>query len=488
MRETHVAVVLLLGAHAYKLKKPVDVGFLDFSTRERRLDACRREVALNRRLAPDVYLGVADVSGPDGVPCDHVVVMRRMPDDRRLSALVAAGAPVADVVRRIARMIAVFHAGAERGPEISAQGGRDAIRARWRDSFDQVRALRRAAPDNGMVAEIERCAVDFLDGRKPLFDARVADGRVVDGHGDLLADDIFCLDDGPRVLDCLEFDDKLRWLDGLDDVAFLAMDLERLGAADLAGRLLDWYAEFAADPAPPSLRHHYLAYRAFVRAKVAWVKQEQGDASAAATATEYAELARRHLRAGEVRLLIVGGLPATGKSTLSGQLADRLGMVLLSSDRLRKELAGLAPTVSAAAGYRRGIYAPEHTDRTYHELLTRAAALLARGESVVVDASWTSAEHRRLATEVAERTRSTLVPLRCTAPAEITLRRLRSRRGAFSDATPSVAAAMAVDADDWPQAWTVDTAGSPETALRQALRALPAVPESRSAGSGAAPP
>ncbi|GDY29807.1 bifunctional aminoglycoside phosphotransferase/ATP-binding protein [Gandjariella thermophila] len=473
VRETHVAVVLLLGAHAYKLKKPVDVGFLDFSTREKRLSACRREVELNRRLAPDVYLGVADVSGPGGAPCDHLVVMRRMPDDRRLSALVAAGEPVADVLRRIARMIAVFHAGAERGPEISAQGGRDALRARWRASFDQVRGLRLARRDEALVAEIQRCAFGFLDGREALFDARVADGRIVDGHGDLLADDIFCLADGPRVLDCLEFDDKLRWLDGLDDIAFLAMDLERLGAADLGARLLDWYAEFAADPAPPSLRHHYLAYRAFVRAKVGWVRCEQGEASAAAGATAHAELALRHLRAGEVRLVLVGGLPGTGKSTLAGQLADRLGMVLLSSDRLRKELAGISPITSAADDYRHGIYAPEHTDRTYRELLVRAAALLARGESVVVDASWTSERHRRLAAEAAERTSSALVPLRCTAPAEVTVRRLRSRRGGVSDAGPGVAAAMAVDADDWPQAWTVDTTGSPRTALRQALRVLP---------------
>jgi uncharacterized protein len=506
IRETHIGVIFLLGEYAYKLKKSVgrtrqwdasrdeyvsvtigDVGFLDFTTRERRLAACRREVELNRRLAPDVYLGVADISGPDGTPCDHLVVMRRMPDDRRLSALVSAGVPVADVLRRIARTIAAFHAGAQRGPQISAQGGRDAVRTRWRESFDQVRALRRARPDGGLVTEIERRALDFLDGRRALFDARIADGRVVDGHGDLLADDIFCLEDGPRVLDCLEFDERLRWLDGLDDAAFLAMDLERLGAADLGTRLLDWYAEFAADPAPPSLRHHYLAYRAFVRAKVAWVKQEQGDASAATAAAGYAELALRHLRAGEVRLVIVGGLPATGKSTLSGQLADRLGMVLLSSDRLRKELAGLAPTTSAADDYRRGIYAPEHTDRTYRELLTRAAALLARGESVVLDASWTSAEHRRLAAAVARHTHSTLVPLRCAAPAEITARRLRSRRGTSSDADPRVAAAMAVDADEWPQAWTVDTAGSPETALRQALGVLPPVPRPRSAGERASP-
>jgi aminoglycoside phosphotransferase family enzyme/predicted kinase len=472
VRETHVGVVVLLGEYAYKLKKPVDVGFLDFTTREKRLAACRREVDLNRRLAPDVYLGIADVSGPDGRPCDHMVVMRRMPDERRLSALIRGGEPVRDVVRRIGRMMAAFHASANRGPEISAQGGRDALRARWQDSFDQVRSLPGAARYGEVVAEIERLTLAFLDGRARLFQARVADGRIVDGHGDLLADDIFCLHDGPRVLDCLEFDDRLRWVDGLDDVAFLAMDLEHLGADELAARLLDWYAEFAADPAPASLRHHYVAYRAFVRAKVAWVKHTQGDESAADTAADYADLAVRHLRAGEVRLVVVGGLPGTGKSTLAGAIADRLGVVLLSSDRVRKELAGLSPASSAADGYQQGIYRPERTERTYRELLARADALLSRGESVVIDASWTSAEHRRWASAVAERTHSALVPLRCHAPAAVTAERMRTRRGSFSDATPTVAESMAAHSDPWPEATTVDTAGAADSALHQALDAV----------------
>jgi aminoglycoside phosphotransferase family enzyme/predicted kinase len=472
VRETHVAVVFLIGDRAYKLKKPVDVGFLDFSTREQRLAACRREVDLNRRLAPDVYLGVADVCGPDGAPCDHLVVMRRMPDERRLSALVRAGTPVDDVGRRLARMIAAFHASARRGPEISAEGTRDAIRGRWAASFDQVRSLRDAAVDHGLVEAIERLTFDFLEGREPLFAARVADGRIVDGHGDLLADDIFCLEDGPRVLDCLEFDDHLRWLDGLDDIAFLAMDLEHLAAPELATRLLDWYAEFAADPAPASLRHHYIAYRAFVRAKVAWIRHAQGDDAAAAQAADHADLALRHLRAGIVRLVMVGGLPATGKSTLSGLLADRLGTVLLSSDRLRKELAGRSPMNSAADDYLEGIYAPPHTERTYAELVARAEKLLTRGESVVIDASWTRAEHRQLASKVATRTCSDLVPLRCWVPPETAAARLRTRPATPSDANADVATSMAVDADEWPEAWVVRTAGSTRSSLEQALTVL----------------
>ncbi|NIJ12295.1 hypothetical protein FHU38_002639 [Saccharomonospora amisosensis] len=470
VHETHIGVVFLVGERAYKLKKPVNLEFVDFSTPQRRLAACRREVELNRRLSPDVYLGVSEVSDVDGGPADYLVVMRRMPEDRRLSTLVKEGEDVSEVVDRLARMIAAFHSTAARGEEISAEGGRDAIRQRWCDSFDQVRQV--GVLDGDLTAEIERLTLDFLAGREPMFRRRIAAGRVLDGHGDLLTDDVFCLDDGPRVLDCLEFDDRLRWLDGLDDIAFLAMDLERLGATESARRLLDRYAEFAADPAPASLRHHYIAYRAFVRAKVACLRATQGDAASRRTAREYADLALRHLRAGRPRLIMVGGLPGTGKSTVAGLVADELGAVLLSTDRLRKELAGRSPRESAAAEYQRGIYAPEHTERTYGELLRRASELLAEGETVVLDASWIRADDRTEAERTAARAHSEVVALRCVAPAEVAAQRMRERHGDVSDADPRIAAAMSRDVDSWPSASDIDTSGTPARSLAQALRVL----------------
>ncbi|WP_433226821.1 AAA family ATPase [Actinomadura formosensis] len=470
--ETHIGVVFFVGDRAYKLKKPVDLGFLDFSTRELRERACREEVRLNRRFAPDVYLGVADVHDPDGEVCDHLVVMRRMPADRRLSRLVQEGAPVEDALRDVARTIAAWHARAPRGPRVEAQGRRDALHARWRDSFEQVRPFHGSVLDTAAATEIEDLVTAFLAGREPLFDARIAAGRVVDGHGDLLAGDIFCLDDGPRVLDCLEFDEALRSLDGLDDASFLTMDLERLGAPGLAERFLGWYAGFAADPAPPSLRHHYVAYRAFVRAKVACLRHEQGAPEAAAEARGYADLALRHLRAGRVGLILVGGLPGTGKTTLAGALADRLGCTLLSSDRVRKELAGLAPLDSAAAAYGTGLYSPERTRRTYRELADRAATLLRQGETVILDASWTSEGTRALLAEVAEREHAPLYSLRCEAPERITIERMRARPQGLSDADADIAAAMRADAAPWPEAVAIDTAGPPAKSLEQALTAV----------------
>jgi len=454
------------------VKKPVDLGFLDFSTRERRLAACRREVDLNRRLAPDVYLGVADMSDVDGLPADHIVVMRRMPESRRLSTLVRSGQPVRDQIVHLARLIAAFHAGADRSPEITEQGGRDALRERWRASFHQIERFRRTVLDSAHLTEIEHLVERFLAGRGPLFARRARQSRIVDGHGDLLADDIFCLADGPRVLDCLEFDDRLRWLDGLDDIAFLAMDLERLGAPELRDLLLDRYAEFSGDPAPQALRQHYLAYRAFVRAKVACLRYTQHDPAAMGRARRDAAVALAHLRAGEVRLVLVGGLPGTGKTTLAGLVADELGATLLSSDRLRKELAGIDPRQPATAPYERGIYRPEHTERVYTELLHRAETLLALGETVILDASWHDAPHRALAERSAEATDSRLVALRCTAPPEVTAARLRDRVDSLSDANDTIAVAMAAAEDPWPEALTVPTDGSALAALAKALPVL----------------
>jgi uncharacterized protein len=470
VRETHVGVVFLLGDRAYKLKKPVTTGYLDFSTPQRRLAACRREVELNRRLAPDVYLGitsvcdvVSDVADPRSTgsadPAEYLVVMRRMPDDRRLSALMRAGAPVSEHLRSLARSVAAFHAAARRGPEITTEGGRDALHRRWAANIAEVRAQAPVLPVD-LVADVDRLSGRFLAGRERLLADRCAHDRIVDGHGDLIADDVFCLDDGPRALDCLEFDDRLRYVDGLDDVAFLAMDLERLGRPDLAETWLDAYVEFSADPAPQALHHHYVAYRAFVRAKVACLRTVQGDPSAAADAHRYAVLARSHLESGAVRLALVGGLPGTGKTTVAGALADRVGAVLLSSDRLRKELAGVDPDDDASAPYAEGLYSPARTDEVYGELLHRAEALLARGESVILDASWIHRSHRAEAEDLARRTHSDLVPVHCTAPQEVARHRLATRGRTVSDATAAIASALAADADPWPEARIVLTTGS----------------------------
>jgi aminoglycoside phosphotransferase family enzyme/predicted kinase len=472
LHETHIGVVILLGDRAYKIKKPVRTGFLDFTTAPRRRAALQRELELNRRLAPDVYLGLCEVTDPvqpDG-PSEPMLAMRRMPAERRLATLVRAGAPVDQPLRDLARLLAAFHAHAHRSALIDVQGGRDALRRRWEDNIEQTRRFRGTVLDSTEFDEAVERVGQFLDGREPLFADRVGRGHIVDGHGDLIADDIFCLDDGPRVLDCLEFDDSLRFVDTLDDIAFLAMDLERLGRPDLAERFHLAYTEFSGESAPPSLWHHYLAYRAHVRVKVTCLRHEQGQADAAESAAHHLRLCTSHLRTGTVRLALVGGLPGTGKTTVAGRLADEVGAVVLSSDRLRKELVGLNPSAPAAAAFGEGLYRPQRTDATYAELLHRAAALLGRGESVVLDASWTAKRHRDAAAHLARDVHADLVQLECRVPAGEAAQRIRDRTSSPSDATTEIADRMAQTAEPWPEATTIPTSATLSDSVSRALQ------------------
>ncbi|GAB3244369.1 bifunctional aminoglycoside phosphotransferase/ATP-binding protein [Nocardioides dilutus] len=470
---THSGVVFMVGDRAYKLKRPIQLGFLDFTEVDRRREVCLRELSLNRRLTPDVYLGLGAIQDPIS-GAEPVVVMRRLPAARRLASLVRRGVDVDEHLGRLARQLAIFHTHAARSPEIGAEGTCDAIRQRWTDSFDQVRGSG-SMLDPDVVDEIERLTLQFLDGRSRLFEARVAAGRVVDGHGDLLAEDIFCLDDGPRVLDCLEFDDRLRHLDQLDDVCCLAMDLERLGASSAAASFIETYLELTGDTAPPALLHHFIAYRAFVRAKVGCLP---GAAGAIADAALHARLCLDHLRWGAVRLVVVGGAPGCGKTTLAAGVADRLGFVTINSDRVRKELAGVDPERSASDAFGAGLYTPEWSRRTYDEMLRRAGLLLSMGESVVLDATWGHGEQRQQVVELADDISAELVVFECVLPAEEADRRISARVG-VSDADADIARRLRDQMTPWPGGHRVDTLREPRQCIEFVCAAL---------GHGSRPP
>lgn len=453
VRQTHAGAVFLVGDRAYKLKKPVQLGFLDFSTRERRLAALRNELELNRRLAPDVYLGISDIADIDGSPLDHLLVMRRLPDERRLAHLVRSGVDVTDDLRAVAALLAEFHEHCARGPGIDADGTGEALALRWRRNLEAARPHVGGLLDRGVYEEIRTLVDAYLSGRSALFAARLTASAVLDGHGDLLADDIFLLEDGPRVLDCLEFDEHLRHVDRLDDVCSLAMDLERLGAIEAARVLLETYRGYDEGPVPTSLVHHFVAYRAFVRAMVACLP----DAADPDSAASLMDLAYRHLVGGQIRLILVGGPPGTGKTSVARGLATALGWRHLRSDEVRKALAGLEPADRASAQFGEGLYTQEWSQRTYDELLRLAEAHLTMGESVILDATWSDAGQRKKATRLAQSTSSHLVQVRCEVPADVAAERIRLRHGDASDADAAVAAAMRAGFDDWPDAVAVDT-------------------------------
>jgi len=473
--ETHTAVVVFAGDRVYKLKKPVALGFLDFTQRSAREAACHHEVELNRRLAPDVYLGVADVVDESGTPCDHLVVMRRLPDELCLETLLATPRDMRDDIRAVARTVAVFHERAARSPEIDAAGTQAAVLALWEETLEQTRRFAGRLLDAGIFEHVAAMARRWVRGRGALFASRLSAGDVCDGHGDLLAADIFCCADGPRILDCLEFEPRFRHGDVLADLAFLAMDLERLHRPDLAAQLVDGYEEFSGRPQPRPLLSHYVAYRAMVRCKVACLRHEQGDGEAADEARALLELAFRHLERSRTRLVLVGGLPGTGKSTLAAGLRDALGGTMLRSDEVRLDVSGAPRGGQHRGAYAQGIFAPPTTDATYAEMLHRARLLLERGESVVLDATWSDHRRRRAARQLARRTLSDVCELHCQAPATIARARIEARldRGEdVSSATPQVAERMAADFDPWPSAAPIDTTRDVPLTLSRALRAM----------------
>lgn len=465
MAETHLSWVVLIGDRAFKLLKPVDLGFLDHRSRQARERACRREVAVNRRFAPDVYLGVLDVAGGSR-PRDHLIEMRRMPAERRLSRLLAT-AEGSDRVAQVALAVAAIHAAAPTSDEISRAGEPGRVAANWEQGLQQIDAAGAdVLPESGRrrAGELARA---YLAGRGALLARRIDEGWVRDGHGDLLCEDVFCLSDGPRLLDCLAFDDGLRHADVLADVAFLAMDIEAHGAPGLGRMLLETWATALGESHPASLADHYVAYRAHVRAKVACLRHRQGDPTAAGEARRLHRLCLRHLERGRVRLVLVGGLPGTGKSTVAAGLARAAGWAVLRSDDVRRTV----PAAAAEAGgrYGEGRYSPARRGAVYRAMLAAARARLALGETTVLDASWSATAERQAARELARAAGAEVVEVRCVAPAAVAGGRIAARTGDPSEATAAIAARMARDADPWPEAHALDTARSRDEAVAEAL-------------------
>lgn len=494
LHETHISWVVLAGAFAYKLKKPVDLHFLDFSTVEKRRVACADEVRLNRRLCPDLYLGVVAVVERNGRYVvasgrarrgEPAVRMRRMPAEGMLPRLLAEGAVDARLVRRIARRLARFHARAATGPGVDEYGTPDAIRATWQENFDQTAPFVGHAVGPAVHERIARFVERFLAEQQPLLEQRVATGRIREGHGDLHAGNICVAGRRLWLFDCIEFSPRLRCTDVAAEVAFLAMDLDHHGRADLAATYVDTYVRESGDADLLRLLDFYRCERAYVRGKVLCLRVAEGDLPADETAADLAEAGAYFDLAwayagglGRPTLVVSMGLPASGKTTLAHALAGRLGLVHLSSDVVRKELAGLPPTARAGGAYQQGLYDPAMTRRTYAALRRRAARWLRAGRSVVLDATYGSPPERTALRRLAARTGARLVLLVCRADEATTLERLRARDAqpaTVSDARveqwPALRAAF-VEPTELPEAVPVDTTSGVEAAVQQALAVL----------------
>jgi aminoglycoside phosphotransferase family enzyme/predicted kinase len=449
--ETHVSWVFRGERDVYKVKKPLNLGFLDFRSLERRRQACEDEVRLNARLGGHTYVGVVPVTGGgnatlslggQGRAVEWAVHMRRLDDACRADALLARGALGFGEVDALASALARFHAGARVPPEVAARwASPEAVALNVRENFEQTRALAPEFFAEDEAREVERAQLAALSAKRPLLEARVRQGFVRDGHGDLRLEHAYFQPGGLVVIDCIEFDERYRVGDACADIAFLSMDMAAHGRVDLAERLLAGYARVSGDYDLYALVDLYEGYRAWVRAKVAAILAR--DPSAAETTRRRAAAeARRHLKlalacnrspAAASSLVAVGGVIASGKSTVSETLATELSCPVVDADRARKQLLGVPEESPIHDPAWQGAYAPEVSSRVYDEVARRASVVLASGRSVVVDASFRSRALRALMRDLARRSGVPFCFVECRAPLDVCRERLARRRGGPSD-------------------------------------------------------
>ena len=396
---THISSVLLVDGEAFKIKKPVDFGFLDFSTLAKRQYCCEEEIRLNGRLAPDIYLDVVPVTGSlgsprvggEGMAIEYAVHMKQFPADALLASQpqLLSSARVDDIARQVAR----FQADIDRAAPDSGFGDPDAVYFPMGQNFDQLRERVTDPDDLDRLAALEIWTRNRFEQLRPRLAGRLAEGFVREGHGDMHLGNIAL--DGERIIifDGIEFNPNLRWIDVFNEIAFLMMDLDRTGRRGLSGRFLNtWLAE-TGDYEGLHLLRFYQVYRAMVRTKIAAIRlgQELGDAErdeVTEAYREYLTLAETYTRDPPPELVITFGPSGCGKSVAASVLVGRLPAVQLRSDVERKRLAGLAALERSGSGLDSGLYTPEMSVRTYARLLELSRTVLEGGMTAIADATF----------------------------------------------------------------------------------------------------
>lgn len=440
IRQTHISAVLLTGQWVYKLKKPKSLGFLDFRKLAERRRFCRREAELNGRLSSGVYAGVVGIHEddrgrlsfePGGRVVEYAVKMRQLPEEANLAHLLESGCFTDDRLEALGRVLATFHAGALRSPDIDGFGDPELIRFNMEENFEQIGPYASGLLDIEKWEFIRQVSRAFWKDHHDLFRHRVRSGRIRDGHGDLRVDHVY-FHDGIQIIDCIEFNDRFRYGDTALDLAFLSMDLDRLGFAEAARRLVAFYARAASDPEVYALLDFYAAYRALVRLKVACMSMAQADdrhrALLQSEVRTYLSLAFRYaLSFGRPTLWVFCGLPASGKSTLAERTASALFMPVFSSDAVRKEDPGTP--ADSVAPFNTGLYRPLLRGRVYARLLNLAQEHLRNGSSVALDATFSESRWRQAAAELAADLRVGIVFVHCACAVETLRLRLARREG-----------------------------------------------------------
>jgi uncharacterized protein len=459
LMQTHASYVLMTGDFAYKLKKPVNFGFLDYSTIAKRQHFCQEELRLNQRGAKELYLAVVAISqqgdrdrfGEDGEILDYAVKMVQFPQSSLLSNMFESGdLKIADV-EEMGRIVADFHVQAQTNEYIQSFGTIERIKESIDDNYRHTEKYIGRAQTPQQFTETKAYTDRFLTEHSELFRDRIKEGFIRECHGDLHLRNICHWQGKTLLFDCIEFNEPFRFVDTMYDVAFAVMDLEARGSKDFANRFLNTYTEQTGDWAGLQVLPMYLSRQAYVRAKVTSFLLDdpnipsQERAAAAQTAGDYYRQAWEYTRDRQGKLIMLSGLSGSGKSTLGKKIAGSLGGIHLRSDAVRKHLGGI-PLFSKGDA---SLYTPEMTDRTYRRLLELGAKLAAQGWTVILDAKYDRVSLRAAAIDLATSGGIPLQILHCTAPVDVLRDRLRLRTGDIADATVDLLASQQAAWEDF---------------------------------------
>ena len=458
--ETHVSWVILTGCHAYKIKKPLNLGFLDFSTLDKRKYYCEEELRLNRRLAPTLYLGVIGISGSPTDPTLHsldntesgnrdldyfeyAVKMIQFPQDAQLDRKLGSNKLLPQNIDTIANMIADFHQNIRAADNLDQFGTPEHVMQPVRENFTQIRDNLSKVDNLPQISQLEEWCDSKYRILKPLLKERKARGFIRECHGDLHLRNLAWINNAPLAFDCLEFNPDLYWIDVINEIAFLVMDLDDHEQPAMAQRLLNSYLEKTGDYCGVALLPFYLVYRALVRAKVDAIRAKQSDVSShdeKQILTEfksYLDLAYIYTQNSSPCLIITRGLSGSGKTTKTQVLLETIKAIRIRSDVERKRLLGIKPENQPTL-IEEGIYSQDSTHKTYQKLYDLAGEILNSGYSVIVDATFLNLEKRSLFKKLAEINRLPFIILEFTATPETLRKRVASRRNDASDADLAV--------------------------------------------------
>lgn len=450
--ETHISWVILTGDYVYKVKKSVDFGFLDFSSLEKRKFFCEEELRLNQRLAPDLYLDVVTISGTSTNPIlegggeafEYAVKMRQFSPDMQLDHMLARDELQPAMIDSIAELVAGFHQQVESAGDESEYGDPEHVLMPVKENFSQIRDRVKDQDSLKLLSELEQWSDSAFEKVTNSLIQRKENGYVRECHGDLHLRNLAWYKNKPLAFDCLEFNPNFRWIDVISEIAFFVMDLHDHERPDLAQRFLNRYLESTGDYIGCSVLRFYLVYRAMVRAKVDAIRTHQEGITkiemdmANKEFHGYLKLAQTYTKQDKPYIIITRGKSASGKSTLTQPLLEKLGAIRIRSDVERKRMYGIKLDEDSHADREQGIYTPKATDNTYLKLLELTGFVIDAGISVIVDATFTKVEQRNLFRKLATEKKLNFVILEFIASDKILRQRIRERKDDVSDADLNV--------------------------------------------------